>query len=132
MKQILLLTLIISMPLTVWADHNEGHVDVKVGKLSPQAENGQIAFNENCAQCHGINGQGTTAGPPLIHDIYNPGHHNADSFYNAVTNGVKQHHWPYGDMPPQDDVGFMQMSTIMAFIRELQEQNGIVTREHKM
>lgn len=116
----------------VLAEHFNGHVKVKVGDLSPTAKNGQQAYNKSCAGCHGINGEGSLLGPPLIHDIYNPGHHSNRAFYSAVRKGVKSHHWPYGDMPPQPGVGFSDMAAIVKFIREVQQQNGIVRREHKM
>ena len=114
------------------ADHFNGHVNVQVMDLTDGAEAGQKVFNDNCGSCHGLNGAGTFQGPPLIQDIYNPGHHSNKAFYSAVRNGVNQHHWPYGNMPPQKQVGFSEMAALVKFIREVQQQNGIVTREHKM
>ncbi|WP_206441555.1 c-type cytochrome [Amphritea opalescens] len=114
------------------AEHFNGHVDVKVGALSAAAEKGQITFNRTCAACHGNNGEGSLKGPPLIHSIYNPGHHSNQSFYSAVRNGVQQHHWPYGDMPAQKEIAFSEMAAIIQFVREVQQQNGIVLQEHKM
>ena len=114
------------------ADHFNGHVDVKVGALSASAQKGQLVFNSTCAACHGNNGEGSLQGPPLIHALYNPGHHSNQSFYSAVRNGVQQHHWPYGNMPTQDGVGFSDMAAIVKFVREVQQQNGIVLQEHKM
>lgn len=64
--------------------------------LSQEAGKGHVAFTENCAACHGTTGQGTDQGPPLIHDIYNPGHHGDVAFYRAARFGVRAHHWPYG------------------------------------
>ncbi|MBV1788083.1 cytochrome c [Marinobacterium sp. D7] len=113
------------------ADHREGHVDVTVAALSKMGETGQRAFNQTCAECHGENGAGTMKGPPLVHQIYNPGHHNDKSIYNAMRNGVRQHHWPYGDMPKQASVGFMESTAIVKFIREMQEANGIVYQQHR-
>jgi mono/diheme cytochrome c family protein len=116
----------------ILAEHFNGHVDVKVGALSAAAQKGQLAFNSTCAECHGNNGEGSLQGPPLIHDIYNPGHHSNQSFYSAVRNGVQQHHWPYGNMPAQEGLGFSEMAAIVKFVRDVQQQNGIVLREHKM
>ncbi|MFC6673763.1 c-type cytochrome [Marinobacterium aestuariivivens] len=112
------------------AGHRDGHVDVSVPNLSEMAKFGQQAFNETCAKCHGENGTGTEKGPPLIHQIYNPGHHSDQSIYNAMRNGVRQHHWPYGDMPKQEGIGFYQSSAIVKFIREVQEANGIEYQRH--
>lgn len=117
-----------------WADgalagHRKGHVDVTVPQLSDMAAFGQTVFNETCAKCHGENGAGTEQGPPLIHQIYNPGHHSDQSIHNAMRNGVRQHHWPYGNMPKQA-VGFYASSAIVKFIREVQDANGIRYQRH--
>jgi cytochrome c len=133
MKFKLLFSALLLMQVSfTFADHEKGHVDVEIGVLTPRAAAGQLKFNENCAACHGFNGQGTKIGPPLIHDIYNPGHHNNAAFTRAVLKGVQQHHWRYGNMPPQPQIGFSDMANIMAFVREVQEHNGIFWQEHKM
>jgi mono/diheme cytochrome c family protein len=115
-----------------YADHKKSHVDVEVGHLSSTASKGQVVFNTNCASCHGIDAAGGIGGPPLIHNIYNPGHHSNASFIRAVRNGVKQHHWQFGDMPPQKHVAFGDMVFLMKFIREIQQQNGIKVMDHEM
>jgi mono/diheme cytochrome c family protein len=115
-----------------YADHKQSHVDVEVGHLSSTASKGQVVFNTNCASCHGIDASGGIGGPPLIHNIYNPGHHSNASFIRAVRNGVKQHHWQFGDMPPQKHVAFGDMVFLMKFIREIQQQNGIKVMDHEM
>lgn len=119
-------------PGTAVAEDFNGHVNVQVKTLSAAAKAGQQVFNDNCSSCHGLNGAGTLQGPPLIHDIYNPGHHSNKAFYSAVRKGVSQHHWPYGNMPPQQQVGFSEMNALIKFIREVQQQNGIVARQHQM
>ena len=93
---------------------------------------GQEIFAGNCASCHGPNGTGSGDGPPLIHDIYNPGHHADAAFHRAVRIGTPQHHWPFGDMPAQPHVSQEQVVAIVKFVRELQESNGIHYREHNM
>ncbi len=98
---------------------------VIVPNLSPSAESGRLAFDDNCAQCHGQNGSGTDSGPPLVHIIYEPNHHGDASFFSAAERGVRQHHWPYGDMPPQPQVSQEEMGDIIQYIRELQRANGI-------
>jgi len=107
-------------------------IRVVVPELTPQAIAGQAAFDSNCAKCHGKNAGGTTSGPPLVHDFYNPGHHADGAFYSAVRRGVRQHHWVYGDMPAQPQVTEAQLAEIVTFIRELQKANGIVSRPHRM
>lgn len=107
-------------------------INIKIPKLSPVAIKGQIAFNRTCAKCHGLNATGSDKGPPLIHDIYNPGHHGDIAFYRAVKSGSPQHHWRFGNMPPQTSVTEKDVARIIRFIRETQEANGIFYRQHKM
>ena len=125
-----ILTAALTAPVAL-AAHAPYHVDVHIGQLSVNATKGQAAFNQTCAQCHGDNAQGSEKGPPLIHAIYNPGHHGNQAIYNAVLHGAQQHHWPFGDMPPQK-VGFADVANIVQFIREVQVQNGIKTEQHMM
>lgn len=107
-------------------------VTVMVPKLSALAATGKDAFDLNCAQCHGENGSGTELGPPLVHDIYNPGHHGDEAFFLAAGRGVGQHHWPYGDMPAQPQVSGEEVAAIVQYVRELQLANGITYRPHRM
>ena len=73
---------------------------VEVPELSGPAEEGAALFEANCASCHGANGAGSDTGPPLIHQLYQPGHHSDVAFQLAVRNGARAHHWPFGSMPP--------------------------------
>jgi mono/diheme cytochrome c family protein len=107
-------------------------MSVKVPDLSSLALAGKGAFDENCAACHGPNASGTDKGPPLIHDIYNPGHHADEAFYRAAQRGVRRHHWRYGDMPSQPQITPEQMSAVVRYVRELQTANGITYKPHKM
>lgn len=107
-------------------------VAVKLPQLSAQAEAGKKAFASNCAQCHGANGAGTDKGPPLIYDIYNPGHHADEAFFMAAKFGVRQHHWRFGDMPPLPQASQDDIAKIVRYIRELQVANGITYRQHRM
>ena len=105
-------------------------VQVTPAALSDEAKEGEAVFNANCMECHGPNAAGTKLGPPLIHDIYNPGHHSDQAFYLAAATGVRAHHWPYGDMPAQPQVSEAEVGLIIRYIRELQEANGIVARSY--
>ncbi len=101
-------------------------VNVFPATLSQEGEIGEAVFKANCAACHGENAAGTNLGPPLIHDIYNPSHHSDQAFYLAAAGGVRQHHWLYGDMPPQPQVSQEEVTMIIRYIRELQAANGII------
>ncbi|PHS28252.1 MAG: cytochrome C [Robiginitomaculum sp.] len=105
---------------------------IKIPKLSATAAKGQKVFNGTCAKCHGVNATGSDKGPPLIHTIYNPGHHGDLAFYRAAKSGTPQHHWRFGNMPPQTNVTNEDIASIIRFIRETQEANGIFYRKHKM
>ena len=104
-------------------------VAVTVPALSEKAQAGETAFNANCALCHGPNAAGTGLGPPLVHKIYEPGHHQDFSFRNAVQNGVQAHHWQFGNMPPAPQVAEDDIERIICYVRELQRANGIFDDE---
>ncbi|MCY4466148.1 MAG: cytochrome c [Chloroflexi bacterium] len=104
---------------------SEGTVTVKTTALSDLGKQGEALFRATCMECHGENGSGTMQGPPLVHIIYEPRHHSDKAFYLAVATGVRQHHWPYGDMPAQPQVSPDDVTKIIRFIRELQVANGI-------
>ncbi len=100
-------------------------VDVTVPELSAQAAQGAALFQQKCAVCHGENAAGGAAGPPLVHKIYEPGHHADVSFLLAVRQGVRQHHWDFGNMPPVPGVSEAQVGQVVTYVRELQRANGI-------
>jgi mono/diheme cytochrome c family protein len=107
-------------------------VNVKVPSLSETAARGKVAFDVICAPCHGANAAGTDQGPPLVHNIYNPGHHADGAFFLATKLGVRQHHCPFGNMPPQPQVTEDQVAAIVRYVRELQVANGITHRPHRL
>ncbi|MDV4166485.1 c-type cytochrome [Rhodovulum sp. FJ3] len=94
--------------------------------LSANATMGQRAFDATCAACHGPDATGLMGyGPPLVHKIYEPSHHGDMAFVMAVQNGVRAHHWTFGDMPAQSGLTRADVGAIIAYIRELQRANGI-------
>jgi len=86
---------------------------------------GAELFRKNCSSCHGRYANGSNKGPPLIHKTYNPSHHADLAFNLAVKNGVRRHHWRFGDMPPQPGVSPQAVGHIVAYVRTLQRQAGI-------
>ncbi|HEV2131983.1 MAG TPA: c-type cytochrome [Longimicrobiaceae bacterium] len=94
--------------------------------LTPaELEGGERLFNQFCAGCHGVRASGTEQGPPLVHHIYEPGHHGDYAFVRAVTTGVRAHHWSFGDMPPIEEIEPEQIIRIIGYIRHLQREAGI-------
>jgi len=98
---------------------------IVVPQFSSAAQMGQIAFDENCAGCHGAKAAGSDQGPPLVHKIYEPSHHGDYSFVMAARNGVRAHHWRFGDMAPVPGVTDKQIGWITKYVREMQRANGI-------
>ena len=94
--------------------------------LSQSAQIGKRAFDTKCVACHGINAAGQVGvAPPLVHKIYEPGHHGDEAFQRAAAIGVRAHHWPFGDMPAVEGLTRADVTMIVAYIRELQRTNGI-------
>ena len=97
------------------------------GGDSPEAElPGEQLFIANCSMCHGANASGTAQGPPLLHEVYEPGHHPDASFVIAVSRGVRQHHWQFGNMPAVPDLSIDQIQQVICFVRNLQVADGII------
>ena len=86
---------------------------------------GREPYEHVCANCHGIGGTGTEQGPPLVHQVYAPAHHPDTAFHLAVKQGVRQHHWQFGDMPAVDGLTPEQVAHIAAYIRQRQRLAGI-------
>jgi mono/diheme cytochrome c family protein len=86
---------------------------------------GQQLFDSNCAACHGGAALGTAQGPPLVHIYYEPNHHADMAFQMAVGNGVQQHHWNFGNMPPIPSLGPADVDRILGYVRWLQREAGV-------
>jgi len=86
---------------------------------------GATLFDANCALCHGERAAGTEQGPPLVHRVYEPGHHPDAAFYRAVEFGVMSHHWEFGNMAPVPGVSKTDVAKIVAYVRKLQRADGI-------
>ena len=73
----------------------------------------------------GAGAVGTDDGPTFLDPIYRPGHHADGAFLAAVRLGVRQHHWPFGNMPPQEGLTNQDINNIVAYVRQLQDEAGI-------
>lgn len=101
-------------------------VAVAVPELSVQAKRGQGYFQAVCAACHGANAGGIDGnGPPLVHQLYVPGHHADIAISRAVKFGVQSHYWRFGNMPAVEGITDAELGDIIVFIREVQRANGI-------
>ena len=110
-------------------ESNAGGAMVKITlpeTLTANADLGKRIFDVKCAACHGANAVGQNGvAPPLIHKIYEPSHHGDFAFIRAAQNGVRAHHWGFGNMPPIDGVTDSDIKMVTTYIRELQRANGI-------
>ena len=86
---------------------------------------GEERFNALCARCHGMAGRGTNTGPPLVHKIYEPSHHADFAFMRAAMQGVRSHHWKFGNMPRISDATPDDVTRIIPYVRWLQREAGI-------
>jgi len=93
--------------------------------LMPNAARGKALYDEKCASCHGADLKGTDQGPPFLHRIYEPSHHGDAAFQLAVRNGVRAHHWKFGDMKPVPGSSADDVAHIVAYVRSLQRRAGI-------
>lgn len=113
-------------PIPDQAAQGRAIVEVIVPDLEGKAVLGQMAFVAKCAACHGENAVGQVGvAPPLVHKIYEPSHHGDMSFILAARNGVRSHHWTFGNMPAIDGISDAEVGSIVAYIRVLQRANGI-------
>ena len=96
-------------------------------ELSAQAGQGETYYNAVCASCHGANAAGQDGvAPPLVHRIYEPSHHGDGAFFLAARNGVRAHHWKFGNMPAvEQPLTDAELGAIVAYVRELQRANDI-------
>ena len=113
-----------------WFDDDPAHsgdaaTTLAIPTFSAEAAAGQALFAENCLACHGRHASGSDQGPPLVHRIYEPNHHADISFILAVRNGVRAHHWKFGNMAPVEGVSDEDTIKIIRYVRELQRANGI-------
>lgn len=97
--------------------------------LMPNPAAGKARFDKHCAACHGLDlkgvGQGEKQGPPLLHKIYEPAHHGDAAFQLAVKNGVRAHHWQFGDMAALPEATPDDVAHITAYVRAEQRKAGI-------
>ncbi|CAC9585490.1 hypothetical protein BHECKSOX_2191 [Bathymodiolus heckerae thiotrophic gill symbiont] len=87
---------------------------------------GEAVYQSNCVGCHGGSLLGTEKGPSLLEDVYKSSHHADLSFYYAINDGVRQHHWQFGDMPAIKGLSPEGISDITAYVRHKQKIAKII------
>lgn len=100
--------------------------EVTVPELVGDEVIGQRVFEAKCVTCHGENAAGQEGvAPPLVHKYYEPSHHGDGAFLIAAKNGVRAHHWRFGNMPPVEGITDAEIKLVIAYVRALQRANGI-------
>ena len=100
----------------------EGQSAILVPK---EFRSGEERFNVLCSRCHGLRARGTGNGPPLVHKIYEPSHHGDFAFQLAAAQGVRAHHWEFGNMPKITGASSSDVTLIIQYVRWLQREAGI-------
>jgi len=88
-------------------------------------QRGAALYETWCQTCHGPQATGSEAAPPLVHPIYRPRHHGDEAFQLAVAQGVRAHHFRFGDMPAVPGLTRDEVAAITDYVRWLQRSAGI-------
>ncbi len=107
------------------SDSRQSSLTATEVKTPVEFAKGETAFNQYCAACHGKAASGTDRGPTFIDRVYEPNHHGDPAFFLAPRNGVRAHHWNFGDMPKVEGITDDDLKEIVSYIRWLQRQAGI-------
>jgi mono/diheme cytochrome c family protein len=108
----------------------EGGPPVDAGALAAlpvprEHRQGEELYRVWCAACHGPQATGTEEGPPLVHPVYRTRHHGDEAFQLAVSQGVRAHHFRFGDMPRVEGLSREEVAAITGYVRWLQREAGI-------
>ena len=108
-----------------------GEPDARIAVQDPDlVAIGEPLYQGSCASCHGSDLRGSDLGPSHLSVVYEPNHHGDGAFILAARNGVRQHHWPYGDMAPVPGLDDSELEAIIAYVRENQREFGFESYPH--
>jgi mono/diheme cytochrome c family protein len=116
---------VLAAAMAACGDSGARPAQVALPQSAEELAEGEAVFERFCVQCHGPAASGTDQGPPLVHRIYEPRHHSDYAFVLAIRQGVRAHHWRFGDMPPVAGLTPEQELRVIAYIRHLQREAGI-------
>jgi len=100
-------------------DSSEGGADAAI-----DLARGQTVYGAKCAMCHGADLRGTTRGPSQLSKVYEPSHHADGAYRAAIRNGVRAHHWNFGNMPAVGGLSDDDVENVIAYIRSEQQKHG--------
>ncbi|MFQ5597259.1 MAG: c-type cytochrome [Nitrospiria bacterium] len=122
----LLPVIVLGVVFSACSDTTQPQPDARPAMAAPsELSDAERLFNSNCAGCHGIGAVGTDRGPSFLSKIYEPSHHGDDAFRLAARNGVRAHHWTFGNMPKISGVSPAEIDRIISYVRWIQRENGI-------
>jgi mono/diheme cytochrome c family protein len=89
------------------------------GADGPQSsvDRGAAIYSANCAQCHGVDLEGTERGPSLLDPAYRSDQLTDAAVADAVRNGVAERLWEFGPMPANGALSDAQIDAIVEFLR---------------
>lgn len=88
-------------------------------RFSQLAVAGMQIYKSRCAECHGDNAAGTDKGPSLHHKVYHASTLGQRGFHQAVSNGVAERRWAFGDMPGST-LNFNEIEQVARYVRDVQ------------
>ena len=94
------------------------------GSAAPDPARGKTVYGAKCALCHGADLRGTSRGPSQLSKVYEPSHHADGAYRSAIANGVRAHHWKFGDMPGVAGMSDADVESVIAYIRSEQAKQG--------
>jgi mono/diheme cytochrome c family protein len=87
---------------------------------------GEQLFGSHCSWCHGTQLQGSGRGPALPHQLYAASVLADERIYRAIRQGAPQRNWRFGAMPERGYLSADQAGHILAYIRQLQWEAGLL------
>lgn len=115
-----------ALVLGACASEPSGPASETAGLAAGDPVRGEVAFENNCARCHGQGAKGTDQGPTFLSDIYIPSHHGDAAFQLAPRRGVQPHHWDFGAMPVIEGITDEEIADVIAYVRQLQTEAGLI------
>jgi mono/diheme cytochrome c family protein len=87
---------------------------------------GRDLYDNACAWCHGFDMRGTERGPAHLSELYGPERAADSVFRAAIANGAAQKNWEFGPMAAVAGLSDAEVSDIIAYIRQTQDQQGLI------
>jgi mono/diheme cytochrome c family protein len=114
----------LTLALSACAPDGSGSTKSKGAGGSATGGEGAALYEQHCGSCHGVDLKGTDRGPSQLSIVYEPAHHPDEAYRAAIANGVRAHHWSFGDMAPVKGLSDDQVTAIIDYVRSQQRKHG--------